>query len=60
MGQIAISFGVLLLLAMLWRVMRPGRPLFPSLRKMFSGDSTYETVPLTFPQLNPNSTIILP
>lgn len=28
MGQIAISFGVILLLALLWRFMMPGTPLF--------------------------------
>jgi len=60
MGQLAIALGVIVLLALLWRVMRPGRPLFPSLRAFLGQPSHHETVPIIFPQLNPNSTVILP
>ena len=57
MGRIAIAFGLLLILALFWRALRPGTPLWGSI---ISAPRQSVSPPYTFRQIDANTVINLP
>jgi hypothetical protein len=56
MSQIAIALAMILLLALLWRALRPGMPLLG----LIGGSRRVMTPPYMFPAINSRTTIHLP
>jgi hypothetical protein len=58
MGQIAIAFGLLLMLALFWRALNPGTPLIRG--DIMRGPGHVMTPPYMFHQVDANTVIHLP